>query len=90
MLIAGCITTLSAVEWVEDGSSRRVPGSFTYDVAIAYIPRIPRSYTGLSKELGTTWGRRATSSLRISCGRVVKWQPAVGGRKLRGLHASIH
>ena len=90
MLMAGCITTLSAVEWVEDESSRRVPGSLTYDAATAYITRISRSYTGLRKELGTTWGKRGIWSLRILEGRVVKWAPAQGNRKLRGLHASMH
>jgi len=90
MLMAGCITTLSAVEWVEDGSSRRVPGSLTYDAAIAYTTRISRSYTVLRKELGTTWGKRGILSLRISEGKVVKWVPAQGNRKLCGLHASMY
>jgi len=90
MLMAGCITTLSAVEWVEDGWGRQVPGSLTYEAAIAYITRISRSYTVLWKELGTAWGRRGISLWRISEGRVVKWAPAGGNRKLRGLHASMY
>jgi len=90
MLMAGCITTLSAVEWVEGESSRRVPGSLRCNAAIVYITQISRSHTLFRKELGTMWGTRATSWLRISEGRVMRWAPAHGNRKLRGLHASMH
>jgi len=90
MLMARCISMLSAVEWVEVELNSRVPSSLTYDAAIAYITRISRSYTALGNELGTMWGKRVRSLLRIAEGRIVKWGPAAGNRKLLGLHGSIH
>jgi len=90
MLMEGFTTTLSAVEWVEDDSSRPTPGFLTCDAAVWYTTRISGSYTALLNSRGTMSGRTGTSSVRISDGRIVKWSPLVNGRKLRGMDASMH
>jgi len=90
MLMEECITTLSAVRWVENESTPCPPGFLTYNATIASFTRISKSYTALRKELGTTSEKRGMSVLRISEGRIAKWAPGPGSRRLRGLHASMH
>jgi len=90
MLMEECITTLSAVRWVENESTPCPPGFLTYNATIASFTRISKSYTALRKELGTTSERRGMSVLRISEGRIAKWAPGPGSRRMRGLHASMH
>lgn len=71
-LMADFITTLSVVEWTENGSNPETCDASTFNSEIAYFTRISSASTEVQKKYTIKSQKMGECSWRISNGKVLK------------------